>query len=627
MKSACFSADLRFLLVLPVAILLCSACISRNVSTYPAGTELLLNPVDDPLEGYNRSVQVFNEHINRHLVRPVSQAYNFILPEPARQGIHNAGQNLLFPLRGINCLLQKKYEGAWMESKRFGINSTLGILGFRDQASRWNIPMQREDFGQTLAYYQYQDGFFLNLPFLGPCSGRDAIGRIIGIPCSLNFWLFSGNTARAVSGINAFNDLAANAEFLNLFFSSQYDSYLQTKAFYKIQRETLIQDFKAADQPGNPDQSMGYLLLRPKDKNFFRKSRQHSVLLSGSKSRLPYTCWPVENSRGIIVILPGLGGHRLSTGVTALAELLNKDQWSVLAVSSSLNPDYFLHLPVQAPPGYFREDSRQLAMALTAALQDMRQNYPSGPSCSILGFSLGALNALFLSDLEKAGGTPGLIIDRYLAINPPADVIAALERIDEFFAIPESWPADEREQRCRELYLKIAGSLLQRTANAAKTGTLPISLEESHFLIGLNMRFNLAETILASQKQFNQGFLKNDPAAFNKNALWAEALSLSFHDYMEKSVIPFYQKNFPETQKANPDWLAEQSKLFSLEKSLADNPKVRIFQNENDFLISHKHLDWYKRTLGNRVLLLPEGGHLGNLFRPDYQQQILNAFH
>ncbi|MFA6929017.1 MAG: VacJ family lipoprotein [Lentisphaeria bacterium] len=605
----------------------CLGCVSSKISEYPVGTELLLHPMADPLEGYNRSIQVFNQQLTKHLIRPVSQAYNLILPKVARDGIDNAGQNLLFPLRAVNCLLQEKYEGAWQESKRFGINSTIGILGFRDQASRWNIPLQKEDFGQTMAYYECQDGFFLNLPFLGPCSGRDAIGRILGIPWSLSFWLFSGDTAMAVSGVKEFNEIATHAELLNLFFSSQYDSYLQTRAFYKIQRDTLSQDFKAPTEPGNPDQSLGFLLLRPKDKNFFRKARHRSVLLSGSKSRMPYTCWPAENSRGIIVILPGLGGHRLSNGVTALAELLYKDQWSVLALSSSLNPDYFQHLPNPAPPGYFREDSKQLALAIKTALQDMQNHYKlSGKSCSILGFSLGALNALFLSALEADGDLEGLSIDRYLAINPPVDVIAALNRIDEFFAIPESWPAAEREAHCRELYLRIAGSILNGQRKSAVPGNIPVSLEESHFLIGLNMRFNLAETILASQKHFNQGFLKNDPAAFKKNALWAEALSLTFTDYMTKSVVPYYQEKFPASKLSDPDWLAEQSNLFSLEKSLANNPKVHIFQNENDFLISRKHLNWYKRTLGNRVLLLPEGGHLGNLYRPDYQQLILNVF-
>lgn len=626
MKSARFFSDRCFLFIISAIFLLCSGCVCKKSLVYPTGTEILLNPMDDPLEGYNRSVHVFNENLNRHLVRPVSQAYNFIIPETAREGIHHAGQNLLYPLRAVNCLLQKKYAGAWLETKRFGINSTVGILGLRDQASHWDIPMQKEDFGQTMAYYQIKNGCFINLPFLGPSSGRDAIGTLLGIPCSINFWLLHGDASWAFSGIKGFNQAATHAESLNQFFASYYDSYPLSKAFYNLQREVLNQDYKAPDTPGNPDQSLGFLRLRPKDKNFFRKARQRSVLLPGSRSKMPYTCWPTANSRGIIIILPGLGGHRLSEGVAALAELLNSGNWSVLALSSSLNPDYFLNLPISAPPGFFTEDSKQLALAIRYALEDMQKQYKlNGQPCSILGFSLGALNALFLSKLEAEGKMDGLTIERYLAINPPVDVIEALDRIDEFFAIPETWPEKEREQRAQELFLKVAACLLNRNEAACPSGKIPVSLEESRFLIALNMRFNLAETILASQKQHNQGFLKNDPSAFKKNALWAEALSLSFTDYMTQSVIPYYQHQFPGSKLSDPAWLAEQSNLFSLEKSLAENPKVRIFQNENDFLIHKKHLDWYRETLADRIVLFPQGGHLGNLWHPDYQQLILKT--
>jgi len=626
MKPARFFCNLFFLLTLSVLFLLCAGCVSTKPEICPAGTELLLNPVDDPFEGCNRSVHVFNENLNRHLIRPVSQVYNFIIPELARDGIYNVGQNLFYPLRAVNCLLQQKYDGIWLETKRFGINSTVGILGIRDQASRWNIPMQREDFGQTMAYYQIQDGCFLNLPFLGPSNGRDAVGMLLGIPCSIHFWLLQGDASWAFSGIQGFNQAAAHAEPLNRFFSSNYDSYLLSKAFYSLHREVLNQDYQVPDTPGDPDQSLGYLLLRPNDKDFFLKAKHRSVLLPGSQSKMPYTCWPAENSRGIIVILPGLGGHRLSTGVAGLAELLNSANWSVLALSSSMNPDYFLNLPVSAPPGFFAEDVKQLALAIRYTVEDMRQQYKlDGQNCSVLGFSLGALNALFLSRLEAEGKADGLTIERYLAINPPVDVIEALDRIDEYFAIPETWPENEREQHCRELFLKFAASLMDRSEAAQVSGSLPISLEESRFLIGLNMRLNLAEAILASQKQNNQGFMKNDPGAFKKNALWAEALSLSFTDYMNKSVIPYYQDQFPESKHSNPSWLAEQSKLFALEKSLAKNPKVWVFQNKNDFLIREKHLDWLRKTLADRVRLFPQGGHLGNLWHPDYQQLILKT--
>ena len=136
------------------------------------------------------------------------------------------------------------------------------------------------------------------------------------------------------------------------------------------------------------------------------------------------------------------------------------------------------------------------------------------------------------------------------------------DRIDEFLP-SENWRKRTR-QRSRELFLKFA-SILNSSETANSSGNLPITLEESRFLIALNMRLNLAETIIASQKQLQQGVLKNNPAAFNKNALWAEVFSLSFKDYLTKSVLPWYQKKNPDYPA---DFLIKQSNLYALEESL-----------------------------------------------------------
>ena len=627
--NSCFSANIA---VLFLALLL-SGCVSSRPpeaavsasSSPPLPAVLtLLEPVPDPLEDCNRSVQVFNQTLVSHLIRPFSQAYNFILPELARESISHASYNLGYPRRAVNCLLQGKFSASWDETKRFGINSTVGILGLRDPASAWGIPRHNEDFGQTFADYGLGEGFFFNLPLLGPSSGRDALGKVCDFPFDLAFWLFSGDTALAVGGLRGGNQVAGQAESLHRFFSSQYDSYPLTKAFHTWCRKAQAADYQLPDSPGDPDQSFGYMLLQPRDPDYGLRARNRTVQVGTATSRLPYTCYPIKEARGIVVILPGLGGHRLSNGVTALAELLNSAQLSVIAISSSLSPDYFLHLPEAAPPGYFLSDCRQMAQVLQTVLADFRQKFAADSQpCSLLGFSLGALNTLYLADLICQGQAGDLQFKHYLAINPPKDVFAALQRIDEFFALPERWPEEDQQHRLEEIFLKLASMMQDDSALQGGRRSFPFSREESQFLIGLNLRLSLAEAIAASQKQLQQKMLVNDPAGFNKNALWREVLATNGSDYLQKSLLPFYQSSYAGQLTAAT--VRQQSDLAFLEKSLRDNDRITVFHNRNDFLVNDQHLEWFQEILGKRARIFPEGGHLGNMYHPEYQAQILQV--
>lgn len=135
--------------------------------------------VPDPLEPFNRVMFNVNDTLYFWIVKPGSEVYAGVVPEPARIGIYNFFKNLTTPARLVNCLLQGKGEGADTELRRFAINTTCGILGFGDPAlDEYGLEPVEEDLGQTLAVYGFSDGFYLVLPFLGPSNSRDSIGRL-----------------------------------------------------------------------------------------------------------------------------------------------------------------------------------------------------------------------------------------------------------------------------------------------------------------------------------------------------------------------------------------------------------------------------------------------------------------
>lgn len=135
--------------------------------------------VFDPLSRYNRETTAFNDKLYFWVLKPVSNGYSYIVPEPARLSVSRFFKNILFPVRFVNNILQLKFKGAGIELSRFCINSTVGILGLADPAKEWlDLEAHPEDFGQTLGYYGVGGGFHIVLPFLGPSNLRDLAGMV-----------------------------------------------------------------------------------------------------------------------------------------------------------------------------------------------------------------------------------------------------------------------------------------------------------------------------------------------------------------------------------------------------------------------------------------------------------------
>ena len=131
----------------------------------------------DPLSGYNRFVTSFNDKVFINILNPVSEGYAYIVHENIRIGISNFFENIMFPVRFSNNLLQLKFKNSSEELGRFLVNTLWGLGGFMDPATKeLNMQAHKEDFGQTLGFYGIGDGFHVVLPFLGPSNLRDIVG-------------------------------------------------------------------------------------------------------------------------------------------------------------------------------------------------------------------------------------------------------------------------------------------------------------------------------------------------------------------------------------------------------------------------------------------------------------------
>ena len=156
--------------------------------------------IADPWHRSNRFLYGFNAQLDRVALNPLVAGYRRVVPGFARQGVTNFFDNLDMIRTTLNLALQGRPGATGRAASRLLTNSTLGLAGILDVASRFNIPTYDEDFGQTLGRYGVGQGPYLVLPLFGPSNLRDAVGRAVDAaflgfldPLELN-----GNAARGV---------------------------------------------------------------------------------------------------------------------------------------------------------------------------------------------------------------------------------------------------------------------------------------------------------------------------------------------------------------------------------------------------------------------------------------------
>ncbi len=154
----------------------------------------------DPLEPLNRSIYRFNDGVDRALLKPVAETYAEVTPGSLRTGVNNFFSNLRDGWSAVNGLLQARPREAVENAMRFGINSTLGLVGVLDIASEMGLERTTLDFGMTLGRWGLPDGPYLMLPLLGPSTLRDTVALPIDA---------QGDALGAVGHIPTRNELTA----------------------------------------------------------------------------------------------------------------------------------------------------------------------------------------------------------------------------------------------------------------------------------------------------------------------------------------------------------------------------------------------------------------------------------
>ena len=212
-------------------------------------------------EGVSRAMFKFNHVLDKALFKPVAKGYR-ALPVPIRKGTGNAVDNLRSLLTFSNHVLQGDFREAGTTAGRFAVNTTVGILGFFDPATKLGLKEQgKEDFGQTLGRWGVDSGCYFVLPVLGPTTVRDAVGKVGNVFLDPIYQVthnseidngvvgngnYSEHNYYYYRGTGAVDFRAKNIESWDSLEENSIDLYASLKSLYLQNRDKQIANSKSA---------------------------------------------------------------------------------------------------------------------------------------------------------------------------------------------------------------------------------------------------------------------------------------------------------------------------------------------------------------------------------------------
>jgi phospholipid-binding lipoprotein MlaA len=213
-------------------------------------------PINDPNEQVNRRVMA----VNQELLRPASQVVRAVIPGPVSERLHDLNSNLQEPRIFVNNVLQGRFEAAAHTGARFVLNSTFGMAGLFDVASRQGLPRQSGDFGQTLFVWGVPEGSYVVQPYLGPSTLRDAVGSTVDMFSNPFGWFVAPPVALTVgtAGVDAVDRLGQLKQAEDA--SIDFYSFVRS-GYYQMRRAELreaiglpsVVDSPALEDPDDPE--------------------------------------------------------------------------------------------------------------------------------------------------------------------------------------------------------------------------------------------------------------------------------------------------------------------------------------------------------------------------------------
>jgi hypothetical protein len=239
-------------------------------------------------------------------------------------------------------------------------------------------------------------------------------------------------------------------------------------------------------------------------------------------------------------------------------------------------------------------------------------------SYNLTGYSLGALNAAFVSQIDERKHS--FNFKRVLMLNPPVDLLTSVGNLDKLSQVelnlhnkPPSFDPlfDKLAHYFKEKgRIEVDESLVFDLQNSKERLTSP----QMASLIGAAFRFSVADIVYTSDLINKRGLITpaNTEIGYRTELVpfFKKAATCNFRCYAEQQLLPLWQQS---NNHGSLTQLNQQASLYALESYLKSSPKIAVMTNADDLILGPGDLTFLRRTFGERLTLYPLGGHCGNL--------------
>ena len=353
--------------------------------------------------------------------------------------------------------------------------------------------------------------------------------------------------------------------------------------------------------------------------SFYDQGFEYSIEILKNHPKLSYKLWMQPKPAPLVAIIPGLGSYFTSSTAIALAQVIYDSGYSVFIISNSMNWDFMQSASTTMIPGYTPIDSENIYYALFKIYSHLEDKYKSMITDKILtGYSQGGLQTLFISKLDAEYKL--LNFSRFLAINPPVNLLYGLTMLDDFFTVSHQWTKTQKENKIKKgfaTFKKLKDKLI------SKHTKLQFNKTEAKYIIGYIFHLSLVEMIMSIHEREDLGVLSTPYSWFSRTKLYDEINTFNYYKFMKLFAIPYYSKVYG--RKITMLELNKEASLPAITDTLINNNKIRVLHNTDDFLLTEKDLKWLKQTLGDKAVFFNHGGHLGNLYMEKVTEYILKG--
>jgi hypothetical protein len=342
---------------------------------------------------------------------------------------------------------------------------------------------------------------------------------------------------------------------------------------------------------------------------------------------VPENFWPVTKMRyrlakqpgeaPLIFIIAGTGAHYASGTPEYLKKLFYGAGYHVVQLSSPTSYDFMTAASRFATPGISRDDADDLYRAMQA----VRAQHPrlKVSDFYLTGYSLGALHAAFVSELDETRRS--FNFKRVLLLNPPVNLYTSISNLDRM--VQTKVKGIDNTTTFYELvlgkltryfqnkgYVDINDALLYDFQNSKEK----LSDEQMAMMIGAAFRFSSADIAFTSDLINRRGLITPISYPITESTsltpFFKRALQCDFDCYLTEQVIPMWRARYDGGSLAQ---LIDQVSLYALTDYLKSSSKIAVMHNADDVILGPGDLGYLRSTFGERLTVYPLGGHCGNL--------------